>query len=252
MDARQKPEFLKMLAKLMGSYGKPLPEAGLLSAWWEDLEPFPLPVVAMAFSQYRDENGEFAPVPAGIAKRCKLMDGRPTDEEAWAIALTSRNEEDTVVWTAEAAEAFGICSPILALGDEVGARMAFKDAYNRLVSMARASGKPVAWNASLGWDVRKREAAIARASVAGLLSAPVAQALLPNYSGAGMQEEKSPEGLEKLKEELAKLQAGWALNAERRATEVQAEREAERARKQEIAEQVRQYENNVAPMKAKA
>jgi hypothetical protein len=241
MQATEKKQFMAMLADTLAAYAKPLPEGALLAAWWSNLEPFPLRAVAMAFSEYRSENGEFAPVPAGIAKRCKLMDGRPTDEEAWAIALTSRNEEDTVVWTSETAEAFGICSPILALGDEVGARMAFKDTYNRLFSAARAAYKSADWNVSLGWDGKKREAAIKRASVAGYLSAPVAQALLPDYSGSSEREGKSPEGLARLKEEVAKLQAGWALNAERRAAELQAERAAVAARKSELAEQAATY-----------
>lgn len=254
MQATEKKQFMSMLADTLAAYGKPLPEGTLLMAWWSNLEIFPLHAVAMAFSEYRSENGEFAPVPAGIAKRCKLMDGRPTDEEAWAIALNSRNEEDTVVWTSEAAEAFAICSPVLAMGDEVGARMAFKDAYNRLIADARRMGKPVSWNASLGWDVQKREAAIKRASVAGLLAAPVVQALLPNYSTSNSASaDLEPEGLKRLKAELAKLQSGWAQNAERRAAEVTAEREAEARKKNEIAEQVRNYEaNNVIPLKGQA
>lgn len=251
MQLSEKKQFLEMLTETLASYAKPLPEAAILAAWWSNLEPFPLRAVAMAFSDYRMENGDFAPVPAGIAMRCKLMDGRPGVEEAWAIALTSQDEADTVVWTSEMAEAFAICMPVLQAGDEVGARMAFKDAYNRLVAAARLAGKPAAWNASLGWDMRKREAAIGRAHVAGLLAAPAVHALLPNYSDApaGGQE---PEGLKRLKEELAKLQCTREANAERRAAEVAAEREAEAQHKREIAEQVAAYEKNVIPLKAQA
>lgn len=239
MEDSQKKEFAALLTKVMSGYGKPLPDKGMLLAWWEHLSMFPLPVVVRAMASYCDENGEFPPVPLGIAKRCKLMDGRPTDDEAWAIALTSLSEDDTVVWTSEIAEAFNLCRPVLDGGDEVGARMAFKDAYNRLVSAARLSNKPAKWDVSLGWDVRKREAALERAVVAGLLPAPTVQVLLPNYAGAGsVQEQGSPEGLKRVKEELAKLQDGWAKAAEKREAELKAEREAVQQRKADIAAQV--------------
>ncbi|WP_136420310.1 hypothetical protein [Herbaspirillum sp. ST 5-3] len=251
MEQHEKERFVQMLTKAMGAYGKPLPEPSLLSSWWEMLKAFPLRVVGMAFAAYCDENGEFPPVPAGISKRCKLMDGRPTDDEAWAIALTSRDEEDTVVWTEECAEAFAICSSVFP--DEVGARMAFKDAYSRLVSAARLSGKPVVWNASLGWDAKKRDAAIERAHVAGLLAAPTVQALLPNYSGAGAEKQDAcPEGLKKVKAALATLQDGWAKAAEKRESELIAKREAESAQKAKIAEEVLMYEQNVIQMRDRA
>ena len=146
MEITEKPLFTKMLADSMGAYGKPLPQdAALLRAWWDALAPFPLPIVDRAFKVYAMDEDRFAPVPAAIVKRCRLMDGRPTDEEAWAIALLSRDEADTVVWTQETAEAFGLCASVLDGGDEVGARMAFRDAYNRLVSDARLAGRPARW-----------------------------------------------------------------------------------------------------------
>lgn len=238
MQTADKRAFLDMLTDTMAAYGKPAPEGAQLKAWWSTLEPFPLPAVALAFTAYRDEQGEFAPVPAGIAKRCKLLDGRPTADEAWAIALTSRDEADTVVWTTEAAEAFAICTPILNMGDEVGARMAFKDAYNRLVMLARASCQPAKWDVSLGWDKTKREAALERAQVAGLLPAPEVVARI-GYQRAA---EPCPAGLKRVKEELARLQDGWAAAAAKREAERIAEQEAVEQRKRVIAEQVAEHQ----------
>ncbi len=198
--------------------------------------------------------GRFTPKPADIIEQLEGMtakDGRPSADEAWAIALTSQDEADTVVWTAETAEAFGICRPVLQGGDEVGARMAFKDAYNRLVAAARAAGRPAAWNASLGWDVRKQEAAIGRAHVAGLLAAPVVAALLPNYADKPIDGPEPP-GLTLLKKEMAKMEFTYEAKAERRAAAVAAEREAEAQRKRDIAAQVVAYEQKISPIKVRA
>lgn len=183
MLTAQKPQFLQILTGAMASYGKPLPEAGILAAWWSNLEQYSLRDVATALQAYCDEVGEFVPVPAGIAMRCKLLDGRPGPEEAWAISLTSSNEGDTVVWTAECAEAFALAKPILALGDEVGARMAFKEAYARLVTQARAERRPAAWCVSEGWDQVKRVAVVKRAITAGLLPVPQFVGLLAGPVG---------------------------------------------------------------------
>jgi hypothetical protein len=234
---------------------KPIPAAGK-ALFFRAMEAYSLEQVRAALTAHiRDPKaGMFQPTPAHLIGHINGLtggDGRPGVEEAWAIALTSQDEADTVVWTAEAAEAFSICQPVLKGGDEVGARMAFKDAYNRLVAAARLAGKPAAWNVSMGWDMQRREMAIGRAHVAGLLSAPAVQALLPNYSTAPVGGPE-PEGLTRLKGELAKLQSGWAANAERRAAEVAAEREAEAQRKREIAAQVEAYQANVIPFKAHA
>lgn len=210
MNAAEAPRFMQLLAETLAAYGKPLPEAAMARAWLANLEPYPFRTVEAAMQAYRDENGEFAPVPAGIAMRCKLLDGRPGVEEAWAVALASRNEADTVVWTAECAEAFALCRPILGLGDEVGARMAFKEAYQRLVAQARAERRPALWSASVGWDAGGRDAVLGRAAAAGLLPAPVVQALLPAPTGSAPPDDKARAQLAKIK----KMQADAAAAKE--------------------------------------
>lgn len=242
-------EFAQLLDDaydLIGVGQNKIISGGAKSMFFAAMSKYPMEVVRAALSAHclHKERGRFTPKPADLIEQIEGMtggDGRPAADEAWAIALTSRDEADTVVWTAETAEAFAICSPVFP--DEVGARMAFKEAYNRLVSAARMAGKPASWNASLGWDVKKREAALERAHVAGLLAAPAVQALLPNYSGAGAAtQEGSPEGLKKVKEALAGLQDGWAKAAERRAAKAEARRQEEAKRKAEIAAQVAAYE----------
>lgn len=226
---------------------KPLSATGK-ALFFKAMEPYSLEAVSSALTGHiRDPKaGMFQPTPAHLVAQIEShagRDGRPTADEAWAVALTSRDEAETVIWTAETAEAFAICTPVFAIGDKIGARRTFIDAYTRLVDEARRSGKPASWNASLGWDMDKREVAIQRAHVSGLLPAPTVQALLPNYAGNNVAvAQVCPEGLKKVKEEMAKLQGAWAVNAARRATEAEARRQAEAAKKAEIAQQVAEYE----------
>ncbi len=175
----EKPLVVQLVAKTLALYGRPLPDKAMMSAWLEGLASYPMNVIDAALKAYCAECGEFAPVPAGIAMRCKQMDGRPGVEEAWAMSIVSQDEAQTVVWTSEMSEAFFICKPILDTCDDVAARMTFKEAYTRLVSTARARAIPVKWTPSLGTDPSNRKTALNAAVAQGLLPAPVVAGLLP-------------------------------------------------------------------------
>lgn len=126
------------------------------------------------------QRGRFAPTPADVIAQIEGLasnDGRPGAEEAWAMALHARDEAETVVWTAEMAEAWSIARGVFELGDEVGARMAFREAYTRLVEDARRSHMPAAWSVSLGFDLERRTLAITVAVHAGRLPQEELQAL---------------------------------------------------------------------------
>lgn len=111
------------------------------------------------------QRGRFFPKPADVLAQVETRDdGRPGADEAWAVAVRSMNEDATIVWTSEIALAWGIARPVMQLGDEVGARIAFRDVYNRLVREARISGTAVDWNASLGHDPEGRAAPIIEAA----------------------------------------------------------------------------------------
>lgn len=98
----------------------------------------------------------------------RLDDGRPGVEEAWA--LMPLNEAQTVVWTQEMARAFTLCGPLLDRGDKIGARLVFKEAYDKLVAEARNQGKPVQWSASLGFDKKGRDPVLLEAIERGRLT----------------------------------------------------------------------------------
>lgn len=156
------------------SRGNYRPNATAAALWFRALQPYDLGTVQAAFDAHvRDpERGRFVPTPSDLIAQIDgsaTNDGRPGPEEAWAIALRSRDEAETVVWTAEIAEALGIARPVLAAGDEVGARMSFREAYARLVDAARRQQMPAAWTASLGHDQRLRDVAITAAVGAGRL-----------------------------------------------------------------------------------
>lgn len=119
------------------------------------------------------QRGRFPPVPADILAQiegAEENDGRPGAEEAWAMCQPAADQARTVVWTAEMAEAWGIAWPLLHNhGDEVGARMAFKEAYQRLTSSARKQRRAVEWSATLGHDEAMRADALREAVTAGRL-----------------------------------------------------------------------------------
>jgi|HubBroStandDraft_6_1064221.scaffolds.fasta_scaffold170771_2 hypothetical protein len=91
-------------------------------------------------------------------------DGRPGPEEAWArMPKGERIEEDSVVWCEEERIAYGACRSLLLEGDLIGARMAFKERYEKELSDARSQAKPVRWSMSAGYNVDHRLSTLAGA-----------------------------------------------------------------------------------------
>lgn len=169
------------------------------------LGKYSLADVRKAFSAHiaDPQRGQYPPKPADLIAQLvgdSAKDGRPDANEAWAIALRSRDERDTVVWTQECAEAFAVASAVLEGGDEVGARMAFKAAYERLTEKARAEGRKAQWVMSLGHDPALREAAAADAVREGRLSIEHARAAVPALAAPD-----SPANPEIAQEQLARL-----------------------------------------------
>lgn len=238
MRANDKPEFARVLGEIFAGYGKPLPDGATIGVWFKMLEPFSPATIRAAFESYAAERPDFAPVPNSIAARCKLADGRPDENEAWSNSILSRDESESVLWCAEMRDAFMICRPLLDGGDEIGARMAFKDAYKRLVAEARAHNRPAKWELSAGWDAERRELVVARAVRAGLLEGPPAHLMLSNESDVVAER---PEGLKRALEAIAPILRGsenpHGLHDERVADEY----DANRRRTEEIDAKVKAY-----------
>lgn len=181
--------FLNMLDDVAAllNHGKPL-TSGYKSMFFRAMAEYSLAEVQSAFDGHAKDpaRGHFMPAPANLIAQivgAASDDGRPGADEAWAMSLCAQDEADTVVWTAEMAQAWGIAQTVLRGGDEVGARMAYRDAYNRLVGAARGLRAPPVWDVSLGFDPQRRDLALERAVRAGRL--PITQ--MPRLAGPGDQ-----------------------------------------------------------------
>lgn len=139
-----------------------------------DLAAYPEAAVIRALGKCRREVRGLLTV-ADVVQR--IDDGRPGPEEAWS--LMPFDESQSVVWSDEMAKAFGIAGPLIEIGDRIGARMAFKEAYARLVNEARDAGAPVVWRPSLGHSPVGREAALLAAVDSGRLTLDFARSIEP-------------------------------------------------------------------------
>lgn len=217
MSAREILEAVTVVAELTGTQLSDAAKAAMV----EDLLAYPEQAVMVALGRCRRElTGRLT--PAAIIERMEGADGRPTGNEAWAIALQSSDESATVVWNDEIAEAMGEARAVLNSGDDVGARMAFRDAYDRIVRERRQQGRAVVWYPSLGHDPNGRVDAVERAVTQGRLTQKQASAYLPApmsprgqaiaglLTGQSVEIPKDPEFRERIKQLLAVTKKGEA------------------------------------------
>jgi hypothetical protein len=173
MQESEKQEFASILKASMEVYDKSL-SADALRIWWATMAEIPMPDFRKAITAHVTTS-QFAPKPADILNQFKKHDGRPGVEEAWA--MLPKSESESVIWTQEMATAFGAACPLIDEGDMIGARMAFKEAYQR--ELEQAAGKPIKWLTSFGTDMAGREKAVADAIHKNRITADRAVNLLP-------------------------------------------------------------------------
>lgn len=160
------------------------PSTERLLIYAEDLADIPEERLAMAFQRARREYEYPKLPPVAFIRRMAganaQSDGRPGTEEAWArMPKGERIEDDTIVWCDEERLAYGACRSLLQDGDKIGARLAFKERYEREVLVARAEGVPVRWTVSAGYDVDHRLGILARAVEEGRISTGTALNFVP-------------------------------------------------------------------------
>lgn len=201
-----------------------------------DLAGYPTELIAGALQACRRElTGKLT--LAAIIERLQARDGRPDPDEAWAIALCAYDESDSVVITEELHIALSAARPVLERGDKIGARMAFKAAYVRVVDAARREGTPVEWALSLGTAPQRRVAAVEEAGRLGRLPAQQVTEYLAQLTHAPVTAEGSaiaslitgkvvPSASAKVREHLSAIKAQIKLNAEAAESKQDAERAA--------------------------
>lgn len=168
-------KILKAIAVTAELTGTELSRAALLTME-VDLSEYAEPDALRALDRFRRES-KFRLTLAAIIELIEQEDGRPSADEAWAMC--PRCESDSTFWNDEIQGAMGLARAVLDTGDKVGARMAFRDAYERLVREARAQKRKPSWSLSLGWDKSGRIESVTKAVAAGLLTQEQALPMLP-------------------------------------------------------------------------
>ena len=162
-------------AEIMGKQLSPVALAMMAS----DLKEYPQNLISAALVNVRKGNKPFTLTNAALITEIETLkpDGRLGADEAWAIY--PHDEATSAVITNEIAEAMQVAYPILREGDKVGARMAFKEAYNRIINKNKSEGTNPKWFPSLGTDKDGREHVLKQAVQRGRLTQDHAMGLLP-------------------------------------------------------------------------
>jgi len=177
-------EAIAATAEIMGQSISP-PAAVILA---QDLSAYPQETILAALEETRKSSARFSAKAIFDAIEKLSPDGRPDANEAWA--MLPKNEDASVVMSQEMAEALGVAQPLLDEGDAIGARMAFRDAYNRIVEGNKLAGVAPSWFPSLGRNAEMRVAALEQATRLGRIGYDHAAALLPPVQSAVLLENK--------------------------------------------------------------
>lgn len=152
-----------------------------LEMWWEALRGFPDGAVRASAVRYVTSN-HFKPQLADIIKGCEAQSEGlwMGADEAWA--LMPKSENDSAMLTDEIAQAMSAASPLLEMNDKVAARMAFKDAYNRLIEKAKVEGRQPRFFPSFGSDALGRVTMLSNAVMKKQITLDHATTALPEYA----------------------------------------------------------------------
>jgi hypothetical protein len=154
MKLSDKGEFTAIFKSAMEVYDKAL-SLDALNIWWATMADISIEDFRKAMTRHITTS-QFFPKPSDILSSFR-KDDKPGAEEAWS--MIPKNEYDSVVWTNDMAIAFGAASPLINDGDAIGARMAFKEVYEREC----AKNNPTKWTPSFGMDRSGREAVLQKA-----------------------------------------------------------------------------------------
>jgi hypothetical protein len=158
----ERAEVIKSLAVVCEVTGTDLSQPAKLFVV-EQLAARPARQVLKALSVCAQEC-RFKLTLADIVQR--IDDGRPGAEEAWGAF--PKSEEAAGVVSDEMSVAWGAAAPLFG-SDEVAARMAFREVYEREVRAARAAGIAPVWRVSPGFNRKATESVALEAVKLGRL-----------------------------------------------------------------------------------
>ncbi|PIT41847.1 hypothetical protein BHC43_00290 [Snodgrassella alvi] len=143
----------------------------------EDLLAYPLDKVLIAFERCRRElKGKLT--LAAILER--IDDGWQSAEEAFnALVSGWENDSISILTTHTAMQAAQSATALFNAGDKYRAGMAFKTAYERMVSEKKAKGMQPDWFVSAGVDKEQLAHVVKEATMKGLITQDYALTLLP-------------------------------------------------------------------------
>jgi hypothetical protein len=188
MDDRDKHDLATELvdAYMLKGVDETRVSAAMVLAWIRTLPELTMNQVREAMQIHaRDPDAKYPPTPADVLRIVQQRNGNafPASDEAWSVALSAMDEDTSVVWCNEIAEAWGAAKPVMDAGDDVGARMAFRETYKRLVRKAVEEGRAARWWVTQGHDPQQRADAIRYAQARGLLTQTRAQEMLRYITG---------------------------------------------------------------------
>lgn len=171
---KKETEILKILTSDFEYYGQQL-NLNQLKLWVLDLLDLSSQEIERAvLENRRDAERRYPSNPAQIRDKVYMF---PSAEEAWAMC--KHDEKESVVWCSEIAEAYHDVRDLIKSGDMIGARMAFKDSYNKKVSISKSIKQKPKWFLSSGFDVEGRDIAMIEAINKGRVNEKQALELLP-------------------------------------------------------------------------
>jgi hypothetical protein len=186
MDKSDIQRFSDLLHRASEFYPRDV-SPSLLDGFMQLLSGYPFADVEKAFNKHF-ATSKFFPTPADIIENMPgNQNQHPGENEAWAIALVALDEDRSVIYTDQIASCLSIARELYQSGDSVAARMAFKDAYRRMVA-----GSPVpVWRFSQGYNRDERALVVQEAFKIGIVDESLVLQLVPDYVP------KSPELLER-------------------------------------------------------
>lgn len=142
--------------------------------FFEDLERYPLDLIRAALSAHRSDPavGQYTPSPAHIIAQ---IEKRRTvtwlsADEAWA--QVPKLESQPGLLNDVSAAALAVAAPLLADGEDMAARMAFKAAYTRLMEKAKLERRGPKYWLSPGGTMEEQAAVVEEGRRQGLLPKP--------------------------------------------------------------------------------